>query len=246
MADQQSTPSPTPSPTPSQASSSQPSGMSRSPNAKQDPPPSQALPTLSGHCSGKPKKRPTVTPRTFTRFFTPRSLVGRGQKIGASRQALREISASTANRRRLLQRRTPTKDTVQPFGDENDDVEGNLEKRKRKTPATPDTIPDHSSPLKRIKNQSLETLDDAQDETMDSDVGLTDEDSGKETGFHRRKPLVIDPVESRLYGQVGWNLRRETGQIDRPRLARDTSYGVGTSAPIFLADSMTNMNRLAE
>ena len=237
----------------SQASSSQASSqstvISRSQNAEQNPPPSPPLPPSSSQCSGKPKKRPTVTPRTFTRFFTPRSSLGRGKRIGASRQALRELTASASNRRRLPQRRTPTGDTVQSFGDENDAVEGTLKKRKRKTPASPDTIPGQSSPLKRIRHQSLNALDNTEDGITDLDANLTDDDSGEETAVHRRKLAAINPIESTLGGRLGWNLRRETGRIDRPRHNRDVSYGVGTSATtggVFLADSMTDMNRLAE
>ena len=226
MADRQSSSS-------SQASSSQSTNMSRSQNAEQSPPPSPLLPPSSSQCSGKPKKRPTVTPRTFTRFFTPRSSLGRGKRIGASRQALREITASASNRRRLPQQRTPTGETVECFGDENDAVEGTSKKRKRKTPASPDTIPGQSSPLKRIRHQSLNTLDGNEDGTTDLDANLTDDDSGEETPVPRRKPVAVNPIESTLGGWLGWNLRREVGRIDRLRLNRDVSYGVGTSALIF-------------
>lgn len=137
---------------------------------------------------------------------------------------------------------------MQLFGDENDAVEGTSKKRKRKTPASPDTIPGQSSPLKRIRHQSLNALDDIEDGTTDLDASLTDDDSGEETAVHRRKPAAINPIESTLGGRLGWNLRRETGRIDRPRLNRDVSYGVGTSAPVggFPGRFLTDMNRLAE
>lgn len=230
MADQQ--------PSSSEASSSQSDVRSRSLNAAdQNTPPTPPPSTSSGQCSGKPKRRPTVTPRTFTRFFAPRSSLGRSKKIGASRQALREITASAFNRRRPPQRRTPTRDTVQFFGDENDEVEGTSKKRKRKIPASPDTTPGLSSPLKRIRHESRDAFDDTEAETTDSDVGLTEDESGKEKGVHKRKPRVIDPIESRLGVWLGWNLCRQTGRIDQPRLTRDVSCGVGTSNPIAPADS---------
>lgn len=221
----------------SEAFSSQPTDRSRSPNADDDPPPSPSLPTPSSQCSAKPKRRPTVTPRTFTRFFTPRSSLGRGKRIGASRQALREITSTVSNRKRLQQRKTPDRDAVQLFGDENDDVEGTPKKRKRKTPVSRDTTPGQSSPLKRIRIQSLDTLDDAEDGTTETDVDLTDDESEKETRVHRRISEMRNPIESRLRGRLGWNLRKETGRIDGPRLARDVSFGVGTSALIIRADS---------
>lgn len=227
-------------PSSSEASSSQPIVRSRSPNAAdQNPLPSPPPSTSSGQCSGKPKRRPTVTPRTFTRFFTPRSSLGRSKKIGASRQALREITASAFNRRRLLQRRTPTRDTAKFFEDENDEVEGTSKKRKRKgkIPASSNTTPGLSSPLKRIRHESRDAFDDTEAGTTDSDVGLTEDESGKEKGVHRRKPRVIDPIKLRLGGRLEWNLRRQTGRIDQPRLTRDVSCGVGTSTPIAPADS---------
>ena len=229
MADQQSSSS--------QASSSQSPDLSTSPEADHHPPPSPSLPASRGQCSGKPKKRPTVTPRTFTRFFTPRSSLGRGKRIGASRQALRDITASVSNRGHLRQR-TPSRDIAHASEHENDDVEGHSKKRKRKPPLVPDAITGQSSPLKRIRLQSLDTLDSTEDEVTESDEDLIDNESRKEKGFHRRKSRVIDPLEPRLGGKFGWSLRREIGRMDRPRLAQDASYGFGTAATVILADSI--------
>ncbi|MCJ1467740.1 hypothetical protein MMC07_006365 [Pseudocyphellaria aurata] len=216
---------------------------SRSPNEIPSPPSSPSLPTptSNGQCSAKPKGRPTVTPRTFTRFFTPRSFLGRGEKIGASRQALREITAYTSNRKRLSHQRSSTRGTVQAFGDENDEfeVERASKKRKRDIPPSPDTSPVQSSPLKRKQTPSITILDDPEDETILSDVDSIDGDSGKETAFHARKPGAIKPIQSRCNGRMGWNLRRDTGRIDRPRVARDVSYGSDwqTETSNFFADS---------
>lgn len=229
-------------PSSSQSEASSPlTDTTRSPNDIQNHPSSPSLPTpaSSGQCSAKPKRRPTVTPRTFTRFFTPRTSLGRGKKIGASRQALREITASTSNRRRLSQQRLSTRDTVQASGDENDDieVERTSKKRKREVPPSADTTPVQSSPLTRKQTPSITILDDSEDETIISDVDSIDGDLGKEMGVCARKPGVIKPIKSRCDGRMGWNLRRDTGLIDRPRVARDVSYGVGTSAPIVSADT---------
>ncbi|KAI4210625.1 MAG: hypothetical protein LQ351_006504 [Letrouitia transgressa] len=131
-------------------------------NPSQDENSLSPLAQLEKSTGSKPRKKPTVTPRTFTRFFTPRSSLGRVGKIGASRQALRDITASVSasNRKAQTRRRTQPKDSVNIFADENDGV-GNVQKRRKiVAPISPDTTPDRSSPLKRIRGQSLDCSED--------------------------------------------------------------------------------------
>ena len=113
-----------------------------------------SLPTptaSSQESTGRPKQLPTITPRRFTRFFTPRSSLKRQVKIGASRQVLREITAGDSNRRSLGRRRSLSKDTVQILEDQIENFENVSRKRKRGIPLSPDTTPDNSSPLKRTR-----------------------------------------------------------------------------------------------
>ena len=54
----------------------------------------------SAKSTGRRKKLPTVTPKRFTRFFTPRSVLNANSptKIGRSRRVLQDITASGVNR----------------------------------------------------------------------------------------------------------------------------------------------------
>ncbi|KAL9016586.1 MAG: hypothetical protein Q9185_006089 [Variospora sp. 1 TL-2023] len=101
----------------------------------------------------KPKAQPTVTPRTFTRFFTPRSSIPKGSKIGASRQALRDITASAAaNRKSNGRRRSPKADTIVFHGIEDGSNQSTHNRKKRKTEShdTTAVTPAGSSPLKHV------------------------------------------------------------------------------------------------
>ena len=176
---------------------------------EENPTSSPQLP--SKQSSGKRKQPPTVTPKRFTRFFTPRSSLDHGAKISASRQALRDITASAANRTR---RRTPTKDNIQIFND-GYIVSTEVSKRRRRVGlVSPDTTPDRSSPLKRIRKQFLELSDD-------SDTDIRDGAPGENIAeFHcmrkqRRNWTTLDFLEpiaySRQRGPLGRLLRQETG-----------------------------------
>ncbi|KAL2037492.1 hypothetical protein N7G274_009773 [Stereocaulon virgatum] len=112
------------------------------------------------HQNNKPRKAPTITPRSFTRFFTPKSSHERGGRIGASRQALRDITASASNRKR---RRTPTKDTVHIGADDIKGASRIPKSKKRKIQNSSDFTQERSSPLKRIRNQSLPVAEDESD-----------------------------------------------------------------------------------
>ena len=140
---------PTPAP-------SQENAPGTAPDSPQNVNSSPILPAQGSTQKTKPRKPPTITPRTFTRFFTPKSSLERGGRIGASRQALRDITASGANRRG---RKTPRKDEVKVEDfDKTSSHHGN--KRKRRIPYSPDPMPELSSPLKRLCNQSMPVSED--------------------------------------------------------------------------------------
>ena len=110
--------------------------------------------------TSRPKQLPTVTPRRFNRFFTPRSSLKKDVKVGASRQALRDITAGDSNRKPLGRRRSSKVEIMQVFEDENVGPESSSSrKRKRASPNTPDPTPELSSPLKRCRPQSAEESD---------------------------------------------------------------------------------------
>lgn len=170
---------------------------------------SPIVPPPRDYQSSKPRKGPTITPRSFTRFFTPKSSLGRGERIGASRQALRDITASASNRKG---RRTITKDTVQIYGEDSRGTARISKTRKRKISDSSDVTPERSSPLKRIRNQSLEIAED------DSDAESTG--SGEDIEGHlqrlgrskRKIHNVVQPIAGSKYrSPLGRDLRREIG-----------------------------------
>ena len=61
--------------------------------------PPEACSTSTQDSSSKPRKKPTVTPRSFKRFFAPRETLSSRKKVNATRRPpLNDISASGANR----------------------------------------------------------------------------------------------------------------------------------------------------
>lgn len=101
--------------------------------------------------STKPRKPPPITPKRFTRFFTPRSSSSIQSRSKSSRQ-LRDITKSAVNRSSSQLRLKP------PFSVQSIDENGNLSAAstpgltppKRKLDLTPPTSPiPHSSPSKR-------------------------------------------------------------------------------------------------
>lgn len=168
------------------------------------------LPILPQQDCGKPRKAPTITPRSFTRFFTPKTSFERGGRLGASRSALRDITASGANRKR---RRTPKTDSILVENISYGIVTPISTKRKRYTPPSPDPTPEISSPLKRIRNQSLEILED---DGREGDTSMSDDDEEDEgahsdyshaTRYEHTRRIIHSSYQSRL----GRGLNREIG-----------------------------------
>lgn len=202
-------------------------------------PPSSPLLPPSSQCSEKPKRGPNVTPRTFKRFFTPKTSLSRDNKVGASRQALRDITASALNR---AQRASAAKDTVRSI----EEIKGafpeiSKNKRKRQLPISPDTTPDRSSPLKRLKLPSLDIFADSEGGRIDSEDELIDSEKECCEG----KPRPINPVQSNLRGRLGWSLRRELGGFSRPRVAQRLYHGGGMLISLAPDEALIRVDRLA-
>jgi WD40 repeat protein len=119
-----------------------------SPELSSSPPIANAI--LVGR---KQKRPPPITPKRFTRFFTPRETKSRGSRsslLRAGRQ-LQDITRSGSNRGHAAQRTTPRK-TVN-FADVENDVQtpqSSTRKRKALYPS-PETSPAQSSPSKRSR-----------------------------------------------------------------------------------------------
>lgn len=188
-----------------------------------EPQSSSPIRPLSGRGSEKPKRKPTVTPRTFTRFFTPRSSLGRNGKIGKSRKILRDITESGSNRNGGSGRRRHVDDKIRSLeeGDDGDEEEflDIPQKRKRYQPISPEPTPDLSSPLKRMRSQSLEILED--EAVYDKSFQIS---SGADDGYSEDRAQVRIPtwnhIESRRFGLSGMAFRRELGEIHGIRRSR--------------------------
>ena len=188
----------------------------------ENPTSSPVLPPPRKQDGSRPRKAPTITPRSFTRFFTPKSSLERGGRIGASRQALRDITASASNR---AGGRTATDDRVRAFREEISRTDDSLKRRKRKIHDSLNTTPERSSPIKRIRNQSLEI---AEDDGSGHDSGDELETRSPTRGRPDRKLLnVTEPVtRSKYRGPQGRNLRQEIGAYGTITKARSSRHQV--------------------
>ena len=112
--------------------------------------PPKALDDVPAISSQRTKKPPTVTPKRFRKFFTPRASLDarRGRKSKAGRQ-LRDITRNGANRRRTT---IPFQNTALLDKDaiENDDAFARPWKR-RKHSFDLESSPPQSSPLKHVQ-----------------------------------------------------------------------------------------------
>ncbi|KAF1938500.1 WD repeat-containing protein-like protein [Clathrospora elynae] len=103
-------------------------------------------------CSRKPKRPPPITPKRFTRFFTPRNTrdVSSRTSLSSSARQLQDITQSAINRGRAT-RSTPRK-TVNFIDIEKQMQTPQSSVRKRKSPyLSPETSPVQSSPSKRSR-----------------------------------------------------------------------------------------------
>ncbi|KAI4268742.1 MAG: hypothetical protein L6R38_007736, partial [Xanthoria sp. 2 TBL-2021] len=155
----------------------------------------------------KPKARPTVTPRTFTRFFTPRSFSTRSGKLGASRQALKDITASASNRKSDVRFRSIQKDTISIL--EDTAAVPARKKRKIQDSLVPNVI--GSSPLKRVSGPAAELTPNETEDDSDWDVKEEKTDSPQETVKDQPVQWTRPIVRSRQRGAVGGLLHRELG-----------------------------------
>ncbi|KAI1419795.1 WD40-repeat-containing domain protein [Xylaria sp. FL1777] len=164
--------------------------------------------------SGKERKDPSITPRKFKRFFTPRSRVP--SQLSPARKALRDLGASIVNQR--YQTPAPSSPLKPLFEEEPQDEEpeflhGRLSKR-RKIQHTPESSPirpppvgvSHSfeagllSPIRSLS--SSQEICESEDEYSDDDMP---------TPSYPPKQLL--PLPSR--GVAGQLAQRELGGLPR-------------------------------
>ncbi|KAI1822880.1 WD40-repeat-containing domain protein [Xylaria intraflava] len=164
--------------------------------------------------SGKERKDPSITPRKFKRFFTPRSRVP--SQPSAARRALRDLGSSTVNQR--YQTPAPSSPLKPVFEEELEDEDPALESRRsakrRKVQHTPESSP--IRPPRRDVCHGLEagllspirSLNSSQ-EICESDEEHIEDDLP--TSSHPPKRLL--PLSRR--GLAGQLVQRELGGLPR-------------------------------
>ena len=112
-----------------------------------NPSSSSPLATRSSSSHSRLRKAPTVTPKRFTKFFTPRaSLSTRGARQSKAGRQLRDITKNGANRRRQL---LPFKDDISKHIQEDEETIRPL--KRRRTSVHLQSSPPQSSPLKHVE-----------------------------------------------------------------------------------------------
>ncbi|KAI9852214.1 MAG: hypothetical protein M1838_001451 [Thelocarpon superellum] len=154
---------------------------------------------------GKPKKAPSVTPRTFRRFFTPRSSVTKSGHLSAARQALRDITTPALNgphRRHhaVLGPLAPFPDLSVPDG-KNEGAHPAPHGEKRRIALSPDPLsPDHRASRKRRTTTATATatasfiVAEDRDGHASSQTTLDLDDSADEDDVHQttRRAHALD------------------------------------------------------
>lgn len=136
-------------------------------------PPSIASETGSGRRQRKP---PTVTPRSFRRFFTPRSLLdseNNGSSVRTNRQALRALNSPAVNRLGPAFTRTSKATSAR---DSDNGLPEDLMRtptRKRKHSFSSAISPLQSSPLKKVRVRSPAN-NEVEHKTTLRDIDVTD------------------------------------------------------------------------
>lgn len=122
----------------------------------------------------KLRKPPTVTPRSFRRFFTPRSLLNSGShgSVKTSRQALRVLNSPAVNR--LGPAFTRSSDSHPPSPcDGLPEETFRTPSRKRKHSFSSAASPLQSSPLKKVRLRSPVGNNGAEQRTTIRDIDVS-------------------------------------------------------------------------
>ena len=173
----------------------------------------------------KPKKKSTVTPRSFQRFFTPRTSSDREKRLVAGRHALADITYTAANRTR--RRCSSVNVSTKIFDeDENPCLGSNGLKERKGFLCTPETTPERSSPLKRPRSLSREHSEaELFHRVVHSEI---DELVGELNHQALQVPNRI--AMSKTRGILGTMLRRETNILSGPSQGFMSKHHPGISS----------------
>lgn len=189
-----------------------------------------SLPTpdiSSQESTAKPKQLPTVTPRRFKRFFTPRSSLRQSPTTGSSGRVLRDITASGSNSRSLGRHWTASERAKVLVEDDAEAVPYVSRKRKQARLLTPVTTPSSSSPLRGGHGSPPAIYQDGEASDTDEDVEASTASSLESDAEYDRK--TIRPiVRWNQHCSPGQALLRESQELFKTRGKSYLSYGTGT------------------
>ncbi|MCJ1281624.1 hypothetical protein MMC26_000944 [Xylographa opegraphella] len=177
----------------------------------------------------KLRRSPTVTPKRFGRFFTPRTLLQRGTRFRVSRLALGDITASAGNIKQG-RRHVQIKGEYALAG--NPDENGLLgckdvpNLRKRKMLHSPDVTPEKPIASKRIRHRSMSISTELENTDYNDVDGVcrdSDEDELNSSDSVQDSPIPI--IRSRFRGALGTVSRRELNLPQNASRLANTAYG---------------------
>jgi len=165
---------------------------------------------------GKERRQPSITPRKFRRFFTPRPRVS--SHPSAARRALRDLTAQALNRSLLGS--SPLKESLDANGSATPPAQTLRGAKRRKMHHTPDP----SSPLKApsdldvtplrspraFGNPLLSPLESCRPSQADTEPALSDSDMSEPDLPSGPRPLgrIVSLMERGLTGQL---VQRQSG-----------------------------------
>lgn len=182
----------------------------------------------------KPKRPPPVTPRSFRRFFTPRSTLkalNNEEGIRTNRRALQEIAGSTLNRSGPALARTSDNSDPQPLSKPLSKEVNLTPSKKRKFTSTFDN-PLSSSPLRKVRVAPPIREEPKEDEGREGGESIIDRDIHSEAPrdikekSHEKLPLVLPIRRSRALQTSGALFARSLSDHPSGKVTiRASNYG---------------------
>lgn len=214
------------------------------------PPSSQELPSsppsVASEAGGgrRPRKPPTVTPRSFRRFFTPRSLLNsgnNGSSVKTNRQALRTLSSPAVNRLGPAFTRTSKAGSARDLADGLPEDFIRTPSRKRKHSFSSAASPLQSSPLKKVRVRSP-AGNELEQRTTNRDIDSTARGRNEvPTPPSPPKRRPVSPVSRSRALQTSGSLFMRTVQGSRAsRLTIRSTAGAGGSCWFYVNELDSN------
>ena len=191
--------------------------------------------------SSKPRKKATVTPRSFGRFFTPRTSLEQLRKNTTRRRIFGDITTLATNQRASKRRRIHD-DTLIPISGFEEESLGfkDILSIQKQDYCTPETTPERSSPLRRynVPGQYASTSH------HEAKAHSTDSVPGFDAIGHHPQKIPQPLLKSRYHSLLGGRVRRELGstvEISKSRYCESKIYSI-----IILKRKILRYRRLAE